>query len=409
MKKILVIGQGYMGFPMSLLLAKSGYKVVGFDVDIDKVAQIESKRIPFGEPGLKELYQEVVLGFPKNYKASSVIEPADVFIISVPTPKISDKADMRFVYQASDSISTVLKDGNLIILESTSPPNSTLILAKELIKKTGKKFHIAYCPERAFPGNTIHELVCNDRLVGGIDVKSSKLAAKVYRSFSKGQVHETSSLTAEVCKLVENAYRDVNIAFANELSNIGDELGFNVREVIDLANKHPRVNILNPGPGVGGHCIPIDPLFLVQDTKSGSLIRTSRKINDQMPQAVVSKMLSKFGKKLGVVGVLGLSYKEGVDDYRESPALELIHILEKDGYDVIVHDPYVSKIKDKALNHYGENDLLAKSTTIVIATGHKQFGRINFNKHPNIKNILDARGAISPDKLHKIKANVATI
>lgn len=409
MKKIVVIGQGYMGFPLSLLLAKAGYSVVGFDTDEVKVKKIKRGSLPFKEKGLSGLYKEVITSHPGRYDISSIIKPADIFIISVPTPKNGNKADMKYVYLAAQSICSVLDNDNLIILESTSPPNSTKNLAVNYFDKCGKRYNIAYCPERAFPGKTIYELIHNDRIVGGLDTKATSRATEVYTSFSKGRVHKTNSLTAEVCKLAENAYRDVNIAFANELSILGNELGYDTHEVISLANKHPRVSILNPGPGVGGHCIPIDPLFLVENTLGGDLIRTARIVNDKMPSEVVSLLYSKFGNDLGPLGVLGLSYKEGVDDYRESPSLEVVHGLIERGCKVMVHDTYIKKISGVTLDFQSLESLLANSKTIVITTGHKNYETIDFNQYPNIKYIFDTRGVIPTNKYQELKAKIASI
>lgn len=334
-----VIGMGYMGLPISCLIAEAGYKVSGVDLNKDKVASINRADCPFDEVGLPDLLSKVVSqGF---LKADTQIKESDMYLVAVPTPHLNSQCDLSYVFSAVDAIATVAKSGQLVILESTISPG-TCKQVKARFEEKGLSINVVHCPERAIPGQTLHELKHNDRIIGAFDNDAAMLAKRLYQSFVVGSIYVTDTTTAECVKLVENTSRDVNIAFANELGEVCAELGVNVFEVIKLANKHPRVNILNPGPGVGGHCIPIDPWFLVERTKSGSLIRLAREINDNKPEIVASKAIELLsinkGKK---VGILGVAYKANVDDCRETPASSLLSILNKNGVEVRFHDPFV--------------------------------------------------------------------
>ena len=379
----------------------SRYKEAGVDIDKGKIHKIQNGIIPFKEKGLEDLFIEVRTNFADNYKVSSKLSPADAYIISVPTPHKKDKSDMSYVYKAIKTISTVLRDGDLVVLESTSPPCSTNKLKKEL-NKTKKNYLLSYCPERAFPGNTIHELINNDRIVGGINADSTDQAYNLYKSISLGVIHKNNAINAEVCKLVENAFRDVNIAFANQLAILSEEIGFNTNEVISLANKHPRVNILSPGAGVGGHCIPVDPWFLIENAKNDKLIEIARKVNNSMPKFTVNQVYKYFGINLGKIGLLGIAYKEGVDDYRESPALEILKILKRDNKPVRATDPYITEIKNEQFEIESLTDTLEWANTIIITTGHPKYKNIDWEKYSNIRNIFDTRGIVIPNKLSRI-------
>jgi nucleotide sugar dehydrogenase len=339
--KVCVIGLGYMGLPLASLIAKAGFNVYGFDLSKQRAEDINKGKCPFDEKGMPELLAEATKS--GNLRAGNRIEKADIFIVSVPTPVKDTKADLSYVEKATESVSTVLEKGNLVILESTVPPGCSTGLMKPILDKKVKKYYLAHCPERAIPGNTLYELQNNDRVVGGTDKESSDLAKSLYSSFVKGNIFVTNIVTAEAVKLFENTYRDVNIAIANSFHLICERLGISAKEAIWLASRHPRVKILSPGPGVGGHCIPIDPWFLVQDDNHiYNLIRESRRINDYMPEYVFGKIREKLkGIKNPVVTLLGLAYKPNVDDIRESPSIEVMHKCIKAGWKVKVHDPFV--------------------------------------------------------------------
>lgn len=376
--KVCMIGLGYMGIPTAFLLADNGHEVVGFDVNAERVESLNKGVCPFDEKGLPELIERVVA--TKRFRATTKIEPADIFIIAVPTPLRERRAAMEYVKQAAESICSVLVDGNLVILESTVPPNTCKGMLKAMLSSTGKNFHLAHCPERAIPGNTMHEIVNNDRIIGGISHEDALSAKELYSCFVKGKIHVTEITTAEVCKLLENTYRDVNIALANTVLLVSAELGFDPHEAIRLANRHPRVNILNPGPGVGGHCIPIDPWFLTEDTAPSDLIQAARKVNDGMPAFWVRK-LEKRAREIGVskpkIAVFGVAYKPDVDDTRESPSTEIVHLLQKKGYQVKVADPHVHEYF-LALN--SEKELYAWADIVMVATKHKEYETVDFKE-----------------------------
>jgi len=292
--------------------------------------------------------------------------------------------------------------GNLIILESTVPPNTCKNIIAPVIEKSGLKagrdFLIAHCPERAIPGNTIYELKNNDRIIGGINVQACNAAKKLYLSFCKGKIYLSDLTTTEAAKLMENTYRDVNIALANEFAKISETLGINVWDTINLANKHPRVNIHNPGPGVGGHCIPIDPWFLSEKNNNAKLIVTARKINDTMPKYIIN-IISKVVKKIKnpTISILGVAYKPNVDDSRESPALELIRLCKNNKWRIKIHDPLVKKF-NYILDSLDE--VLTDSDCVVIITNHKEYSSLSLKNFKNVRNkiILDTRNCIDKKK-----------
>jgi UDP-N-acetyl-D-mannosaminuronic acid dehydrogenase len=342
-QSISVIGLGYIGLPTAAMFASRKIKVIGVDTNQHAVNTINAGKIHIVEPELDMLVQaSVTQGY---LRATTVPEPADAFLIAVPTPFKNDyEPDLVFVEAAAKSIAPVLRKGNIVILESTSPVGTTEKMMHWLSQArpdlnfpaeghTGSDIHIAYCPERVLPGRVVHELVENDRIIGGITPECSRRAAEIYQIFVQGQLLFTNVRTAEMSKLAENAFRDVNIAFANELSLISDKLDINVWELIKLANRHPRVNILQPGAGVGGHCIAVDPWFIVHKTpEQAKLIRTAREVNDYKPQWVLGKIqsavaaLAATGKRTSAISVafLGLSFKPNIDDLRESPALHIV-------------------------------------------------------------------------------------
>lgn len=339
-KKIVVMGLGYIGLPTASLLATKGHQVLGVDVNPQAVETINKGGIHIIEPGLDILVKSAVLS--GNLRAALQPEEADIFILAVPTPFKDDHVpDISYVEAATRTIAPFVAEGNLVILESTSPVGTTERIRAILIEERADLFNasspkplaspifIAHCPERVLPGQILNELVNNDRIIGGIDQPSREKTSEFYRSFVSGKVLTTDARTAELAKLTENSFRDVNIAFANELSLICDRLGINVWELIELANRHPRVNILQPGPGVGGHCIAVDPWFIVDSApEEARLIRTAREVNDNKPHWVLDKVLAKAARfKDPVIGCLGLAFKANIDDLRESPALEITRSL----------------------------------------------------------------------------------
>ena len=335
-----VIGMGYMGLPISSLIAQAGYAVTGVDLNQDKVDSINRGECPFDELGMPELIKKVVSqGF---LKASTVIPSSDTYLIAVPTPHKDSRCDRSYVFAAADAIAKVAKDGQIVIIESTISPRTSLAVAQRFAD-AGLNIEVVHCPERAIPGETLNELVNNDRIIGASSKVAQRKVKEIYQSFVNGEVFLTDLTTAECIKLVENTSRDVGIAFANELSQVCEELEVDVHEVIRLANRHPRVNVLSPGPGVGGHCIPIDPWFLVENTKAGEFIRLARKINDDRPNIVAEKALELLASVKGTkIGILGVAYKANVDDCRETPADAILAYFKEQGVEVKYHDPFVS-------------------------------------------------------------------
>jgi len=369
---ITVVGMGYMGLPIACLLANAGYSVTGVDLNEEKVKSINNAECPFDEVGLPELINKVVTqGF---LNASTEIPSSDTYLVAVPTPHKNSRCDRSYVFAAADSIAKVAKDGQTVIIESTISPKTSLAVA-ERFTQSGINIDVVHCPERAIPGQTLHELVNNDRIIGASSNVAQQKVKEIYQSFVNGEVFLTDLTTAECIKLVENTSRDVGIAFANELAEICEELAVDAYEVIKLANRHPRVNVLTPGPGVGGHCIPIDPWFLVESTKTGELVRLARNINDKRPIDIANK-IDVMAKENGVrkIGLLGVAYKPNVDDCRETPA-EPIHIsLKKLGYEVKYHDPHVPTWQCERISSI--NDMDNWADIIVIVTGHNEYKHI---------------------------------
>lgn len=394
-ERICISGLGYIGLPTAALLANCGYKVHGVDVVPSVVDTINRGEIHIIEPDLDAFVHAAVNS--GHLKAATEPEEADIFIIAVPTPFHEDLSpDISYVLSASRAISRFLKPGNLVILESTSPVGTTEKV-KEEIEKAGvdtSSVYFAYCPERVLPGHVMKELIENDRIVGGLDAISTEKVASFYRTFVKGSVLETNSRTAEMCKLTENASRDVSIAFANELSMICEDLGINVWELIELANKHPRVNILRPGTGVGGHCIAVDPWFIVSRSPGKSkIIRQAREVNLYKTQWVAEKIIStslRFrieNKKKPKIACLGLAFKPDIDDLRESPAIEVVHKLLSEKLDCLIVEPNVASHPEFTLTSVSE--ALQLADIIVVLVGHKSFKKLEI---PNGKPVLDFVG-----------------
>ena len=407
-----VIGLGYIGLPTAAILAESGISTTGIDVDEEVIKQLKLGRTHIIEPGLDELIEKHVLN--ESIRLFTDYQKSDIFLIAVPTPLLSSKEpDLTYVNKVTSSLSGILTPGNLIILESTVPVGTTLALRDNLKKMRpdlnfeeegeGACIMIAHCPERVLPGNVLHELKYNDRVVGGINKKSSLAAAEFYKNFVKGKIYLTDSKTAELTKLTENSFRDVNIAFANEISSICEEEDVDVWELIDMANKHPRVNILQPGPGVGGHCIAVDPWFIVSSSSENSkLIRAAREVNDSKPQKVISKIL-KTANSLGEnsslsITSLGLAFKKDIDDLRESPALEIVKEINRMGFkNHFIVEPNISSLPDELnLEKVKLCDLdfgLANSDILLLLVDHQEFYELKTKDLTKVK-LIDTRGLL---------------
>ena len=353
MRKISVIGLGYVGLPTASMLATKGFSVYGLDVDPNVVAELAAGRTRIEERDLDTLVLAAVQS--GNLRCGTRADPADIFIVAVPTPVRPDhSADLDAVRAAALSVAGVLKRGDLVILESTVPPRTTCGLLREWLETSGLRagvdFHLAHCPERVLPGNLLVELVTNDRIIGGLDAASAEAAAELYRSFVVGELVQTDATTAELVKLMENTNRDVNIALANEFALIAERIGVDVWDAIGLAGRHPRVRFLRPGPGVGGHCIAVDPWFVVEVAPEvARLISTAREVNDAMPTHVVDLVRNAVGQLEGAVLVaLGRTYKADVTDERESPAIKVIDALRRAGAEVREHDAMIRHDKPVA-------------------------------------------------------------
>lgn len=389
---ICVVGLGYIGLPTAAIIASRGYRVVGLDVQASVVERINRGETHIVEPDLDALVRSAVES--GHLRATLIPEAADAFVVAVPTPfKDGHVPDLDFIEAASRSIAPALRAGNLVILESTSPVGATEAMADWLAEarpdltfprthSDASDIRVAHCPERVLPGNVLRELVENDRVIGGLTRACSARAIDLYRLFVEGECMTTDARTAEMCKLTENSFRDVNIAFANELSLICDKLGINVWELIRLANRHPRVNILQPGPGVGGHCIAVDPWFIVDSAPEVTpLIRAARGVNDAKPRWVIARVdeaaqsVSHGGKAR--IACLGLAFKPDIDDLRESPALEICAALaEREDYEVIAVEPNIDKLPASFPGNTVLRDAasaVAEADVVVILVNHSAF------------------------------------
>ena len=380
-KTICVIGLGYIGLPTAALLANKGFNVCGIDLNQKIIKTINNGKIHIVE---KDLDFHVKSAISKGkLKVFSKIKKSDVYIICVPTPlskKKTPQPDINFVIAATKSIAPFIKKGDFIILESTSPVGTTEKLKKVLndLNVNLDDVHFAYCPERVLPGNIMHELVQNDRVIGGLTTVSTKKIKEFYKIFTKGKIIETDAKTAEMCKLAENSFRDINIAFANELSILSDGMGINSLELIKLANRHPRVNILQPGVGVGGHCIAVDPWFLIhQDKKNSKLIKSAREVNNYKTTWVIEKIEKSISRHISnniskpKIACLGLTFKPNIDDIRESKALEILKTLLAKGYNVFGVEPNIETIKEVPILSLSE--ALKKADIICILVKHNEF------------------------------------
>ncbi len=379
-----VIGLGYIGLPTAAVLAKAGHRVIGVDVNDQIVTTVNKGRIHIVEPDLDQAVADAVAS--GSLTAQLTVAPADVFLIAVPTPFRNGedgipKPNIDYVLAAARAVAPVLRPGNLVLLESTSPVGTTEQVAEEIFKISGidkNQLHIAYCPERVLPGRILHELISNDRVIGGLTPESTSAGQAFYSSFCRGELLETSARTAELVKLTENSYRDVNIAFANELSLACDHLGINVRDLIRLANHHPRVNVLQPGCGVGGHCIAVDPWFIASAAPHCTpLIQTSRRVNDNKSRWVIDQVkarASALEDKLGRaarIGCMGLAFKPDVDDLRESPALQITTELLVAGLDILACEPNLQD--HPTIKIHTLDQVLADADLLVFLVGHSPF------------------------------------
>lgn len=401
--KICVIGLGHIGLPTAALFAAHEHEVMGIDINETVIDTVNKGRIPFEEPGLSDLLKKAIKS--EKLFVTKKIEKSDIFIIAVPTPlnKELKMAELDHVKSAAEMIYPYLEKDNLVILESTVPPGTCekfLIPILEKSKlKVSKDFYLSHCPERAMPGNTINEMINNDRIIGGMDKKSTKLTESLYSCFVKGSIYKTNTVTAEFVKLMENTFRDINIALANEFTQIGEECKVNIWEAIDLANKHPRVNILKPGPGVGGHCISVDPWFLTNISNQCRIISLAREINDSMPNYVlqiVKKLLSNIVNP--TITVFGVAYKGGVNDTRETPALKFIKAAENEGFNIKVHDPHVKTFEYNILSL---EQAAKNSDCIVLITDHKEFLEIKPEKISRLvrhRNLVDNRNILDHNR-----------
>ena len=414
--KICVLGLGYIGLPTASTFATHGINVVGVDVNNRVIETLKKGDIHIYEPGLRTLVQ-AALG-SNQLKINSKPELSDVFIISVPTPFLENKrADMSFVIAAAQAIVPYLRSGNLVVLESTSPPRTTIDIVAPILERSGLKagdeFSLAYSPERVLPGQILRELIENARVIGGIDLKSSYAGRDLYRVFVRGDIILTDATTAEMVKLMENTYRDVNIAIANEFSRLADRFGVDIWRAIEIANLHPRVDILKPGSGVGGHCIGVDPWFLVEAAPDiTSLIRTARQVNDSQPEFVVKTVMDAYGSDdaLGLSGsqvaVLGLTYKPDVDDLRESPAIRVAELLVAAGAQVTAYDPYQTNAKiDGVKVHSDIETAIKKADLLLLLVGHHDFKGFKPKKiaeKTNARLIVDVANLLNSDDWLKL-------
>lgn len=396
--KACFMGLGYIGLPTAIIAAKHGVDVVGVDINPRVVEVTNQGKLHIIEPGMEEMLQEVIAA--GKFKAYTTPQESDAYFMVVPTPFKGDhQPDVSYVEAATRAVLPLLKEGDLYVIESTSPIGTTEMMANIIFTERPElkdKIYIAYCPERVLPGNVIYELVHNDRVLGGLTPESTDKAIEFYSQFVQGKLHKTNSRTAEMCKLTENSSRDVQIAFANELSLICDKAGINVWELIELANKHPRVNILQPGCGVGGHCIAVDPYFITADYPTESkIIAMARDINNYKSEWCAEKVKStmlEFELKNGrkpAVAMMGLAFKPNIDDLRESPSKTIVGKVMQmcNNGDIMVVEPNVQEHKTFKLTNY--NEAFEKADIVVMLTAHNEFKTLPYDES---KIILDFCG-----------------
>ena len=406
--KVSVVGLGYIGLPTAAFIASKGIPVVGIDVNQDAVDSINAGKVPFCEPGFGELLAQVVNEGTLTAQTEQI--EANAYIVCVPTPFREDHSvDTKYIRAAAEALAPHLKPGALVVLESTSPPGTTEDMAKHLVElrpdlslndEDDNAIFIAHCPERVLPGKIMEEMENNDRVIGGLTPKGAELARELYSTFCTADLLVTNATTAEMAKLTENSFRDVNIAFANELSLICDRLGIDVWELIELANHHPRVNILQPGPGVGGHCIAVDPWFIVSAApEEAKLIKTARTVNDGKPEWVIDQVLKALeGKDHPVVAALGIAFKNDIDDLRESPSLEIVKRLAVDNpeLDIRVVEPNVQELPPvlnnlSNLTKQDAADAIAAAEVVLLLVNHKEFVALDKTVLQG-KTVIDTKG-----------------
>ena len=406
--KVCVVGLGYIGLPTAAFIADSGISVLGVDINERHVEKINNGEMPFFEPGFEALLKSVVAD--GHLKADTEVAEADAFIVAVPTPFNDDySVNMAYIEAAAKNIAPVLRPGALVVLESTSPPGTTEKMAEILVAErpdlstdpeSANRLLVAHCPERVLPGKIMEEMAANDRVIGGLNPLSTDRAKQLYASFCNGEMLLTNATTAEMAKLTENSFRDVNIAFANELSIISDKLGIDVWELIELANHHPRVNILNPGPGVGGHCIAVDPWFIVSSAQEeAKLIRTAREVNDGKPAYVIAKITEAVeAEGADSIAALGIAFKPDIDDLRESPALSVVQQMAEKWPEknILVAEPNVDELPE-SLTAYQNVQLvdashaISSSPVVAVLVDHTPFKRLEKSLLEG-KNVVDTRG-----------------
>lgn len=407
-KSVCVVGLGYIGLPTAAFIASKGIKVTGVDVNPRFVESINRGEVPFVEPGFDALLEKVVEDGLLVAQSEQV--PADAYIVCVPTPFAEGhKVDTKYIDAASEALAPHLSAGALVVLESTSPPGTTRHMAERLIElrpdlsideDDDNAIFVAHCPERVLPGRIMEEMESNDRVIGGLTPQGTRLAVELYSTFCTAELLETDATTAEMAKLTENSFRDVNIAFANELSLICDDLGINVWELIELANHHPRVNILQPGPGVGGHCIAVDPWFIVSSApKTSRIIRTAREVNDSKPEWVLHKVRQAIGSRSNVVvSALGIAFKNDIDDLRESPSLEIVRRLAEEcpTIDIRVVEPNVTElpVSLRGFGNLQKEDLepaVAAADIVLLLVNHTEFVKMDRDLLKD-KVVIDTKG-----------------
>jgi UDP-N-acetyl-D-mannosaminuronic acid dehydrogenase len=425
------MGLGYIGLPTASMFAARGLRVVGVDIDPHVIDSLRGGKIHIHEPGL----QAALVGALSSGNLTVALQPeeADAFLIAVPTPFREDSigqyedrkyklADMRAVVAATEAIGPHLRKGNLVVLESTSPPRTTLDLVKPILERSGLQagidFHLCYSPERVLPGQILLELVENARVVGGITPESARAGHDLYATFVRGEIIETDATTAEMVKLMENTTRDVNIAIANEFSRLAEKFGVDVWQAIRLANLHPRIDILSPGPGVGGHCISVDPWFFVETAPELTpLIYTARRVNDEQPDFVVGRVRGALGSlKRKKIAALGLAYKPDVDDLRESPAIAVVHLLQEEGAQVSAWEPYKPDAMINGIQMSASLDsAIREADAIVLLVKHTEFVNLSpeeMASKTSARILVDCVNAWEPERwqaagfaLHRLGVN----
>jgi UDP-N-acetyl-D-mannosaminuronic acid dehydrogenase len=414
LNKVNVIGTGHVGLPLALLLARAGVKVVGVDINRELVKAINNRSLNLGEAELQKLFDDPQVA--ANLIASEKPAEGDAFVISVPTP-LSDPrkiCDLTPVLNALRMIAPVLRKGNLINIESTIPPLTCRDIVAPWLRENGfepgKDIHLTHCPERILPGDVFQEIVNNDRIIGGYDPESAQLACEIYRPFLKGQMFVTDITTAELCKLMENTYRDVNIALANELALTAQKLGVDIYQAIDLANRHPRVKFLYPGIGVGGHCLAVDPWFISEvNPEDSHVILSARRVNDRMPEVIAARIRRVVaGTSEPRLLILGATYKPETYDPRNSPALDIVELLRVEGYALDVYDPNVKQFRSPAL----AERLAKKPTHVIMLVPHKAIlaelkklgakdGKVGGVPLITVEDLVRGKGVAEPSRAHK--------